>query len=173
MEFKAKLNLKFYVVSFFLLCFVLIGWYGVYFLGTQEILMEDGTPMTFETKLLFIAVMVLIVLSWSFSLFTMIRQIIVGCAFIMDRKGISQTATATVLLAFIFVMPVREIPYSAIQNISKNEKGLTLLLDKSQIKAFPLAKPFLCKRYHLFLGFTLQKPEEIQTQLEYFRARIS
>lgn len=91
----------------------------------------------------------------------------------MDENGISQTATATIIFAFILVMPVREIPYSAIRKVSKNEKGLILILDKSQIKTFPLAKPFLCKKYHLFVGFTSQKPEEIQSQLEYFLNRIT
>ena len=169
MEFKAKLNLKFYIVSFFLLCFILIGWYGVYVGVTQEILLEECTPSPILIEIL----LAVVVCSWTFSLLTMIRQIISGCAFIMDENGISQTATATIIFAFILVMPVREIPYSAIRKVSKNEKGLTLILDKSQIKTFPLAKPFLCKKYHLFVGFTSQKPEEIQLQLEYFLNRIT
>ena len=45
MKFKAKLNLKFYIVSILLLGIVALGWYGVYFLNANEILMEDNTPM--------------------------------------------------------------------------------------------------------------------------------
>ena len=51
--FKAKLNFKFYIVALVLLGVVLLGWYGIYFLQTQEILMENGEPMEATTKVVF------------------------------------------------------------------------------------------------------------------------
>ena len=52
MNFKAKLSLKFYIVSFLLLGIVAFGWYGIYFLNTNEILMEDNTPMDIQIKII-------------------------------------------------------------------------------------------------------------------------
>ena len=84
MKFKAKLNLKFYIVSILLLGIVALGWYGVYFLNANEILMEDNTPMDSQTKMLFIIAIGAVVLSWTFSFFTLIRQVLLGYAFVID-----------------------------------------------------------------------------------------
>ena len=42
---KARLNLKFYIIFIVMLCLVVFVWYGIYFLNSNEILMEDNTPM--------------------------------------------------------------------------------------------------------------------------------
>ena len=88
MEFKAKLNIKFYVVSILLLGIVVLGWYGLYFLISNEILMEDNVPMDNRMKLLLIVITAAAVLSWTFSLFAVIRQALLGYAFMIDKENI-------------------------------------------------------------------------------------
>ncbi len=166
MNFKGELNLKFYIVSLILAVFTAIGWYGVYFLNVNEILMEDNTPMTAETKILFTVLLCIILLSWSISLITLIRQAVLNFAFSIDESGIHNTASAIMIFAFIFVIPVKNIPYSAIKKISYEEGILTLTLDKSQIDVLPLLRPFVSKRYRLFSGFTCQKQLEIEENLK-------
>ena len=88
MKFRAKPNLKFYIISMLLLGVVAFGWYGVYFLNANEILMENNSPMDSQTKMLFTMAIGAVVLSWTFSFFTLIRQVLFGCAFVIDENGI-------------------------------------------------------------------------------------
>lgn len=166
MKFKAKLNLKFYIVSILLLGIVALGWYGVYFLNANEILMEDNTPMDSQTKMLFIIAIGAVVLSWTFSFFTLIRQMLFGYAFMIDENGIHNTATAIMVLAFIFVVPIRTIPFSAIEKVSEDDENLTLHIDKAKIDIIPFLRVFARKRYHLFSGFTVEKRDIVKAELE-------
>ncbi len=166
MKFKAKLNLKFYIVSILLLGIVVLGWYGVYFLNANEILMEDNTPMDSQTKILFTIAIGAVVLSWTFSFFTLIRQVLFGYAFVIDEDGIHTTATAINVLAFIFVVPIRTIPFSAIERVSEDDGILTLHIDKSDVDMIHILRFFVRKRYHLFSGFTAEKQDVIKVELE-------
>ena len=166
MNFKAKLNFKFYVVFILLLGIVAFGWYGVYFLNANEILMEDNTPMDNQTKMLFTIAISAIVLSWTFSFFTLIRQAISGYAFMIDEDGIHTTATAINVLAFIFVVPIRTIPFYAIEKVSEENGVLTLYIDKTKIDVNPAFRIFARKRYHLFSGFTSEEKDIIKTELK-------
>ena len=168
MKFKAKLNLKFYIVSILLLGIVALGWYGAYFLNTNEILIEDNTPMDSQTKMLFTIAIGAVVFSWTFSLFTLIRQMLFGCAFMIDENGIHTTATAINVLAFIFIVPIRTIPFYAIERVSEDDGILTLHIDKSQVDMIPILRIFARKRYHLFSGFTAEKQNIIKTEIEKF-----
>ena len=168
MTFKAKLNLKFYIVSALLLCLVLFIWYGIYFLNTNEIRMEDNSPMDSETKALFTVLMSLVCFSWTMSLLTLIRQIILGCAFHMDEAGIHTTATAVMVFAFIFVIPIKTIPYDAIVQVSEDNGILSIKLDKSKIAVLPILRLFARKEYHFFSGFTKETQSEIKHVLEQF-----
>lgn len=159
---KAKLSIKFYVVACVLLGLVIFCWYGIYFLNANEILLEDGAPMDSQTKLIFSVIMSVIVSSWSLSLLTVIRQMFLGCAFYIDNNGIHTTATAIMVLAFIFVVPVKLIPYEAIEQISEEDGILSIKINKSKIQTVPILKPFVRKEYHFFSGFTKEKIEKIK-----------
>ena len=123
--------------------------------------MEDNLPMDNRIKLLFSIAIGVVVLSWTISLFTLVRQIWMGQAFSMDEEGIHSTATGTIIFALIFIIPVRTIPYSAIENISEESGVLTLHIDKAKIDMIPILRIFAEKRYHLFSGFTAEKQENI------------
>lgn len=168
MTFKSRLNLKFYIVSVLLLCVVVFIWYGIYFLNTNEIRMEDNSPMDSATKALFTVLMSLVGFSWTMSLFALIRQIIAGNAFCMDKDGIHTTATAVMVLAFIFVIPIKTIPYDAIIQVSEDNGILSVKLDKSKIAVLPILRMFVRKEYHFFSGFTKENPSEIKQMLNQF-----
>ena len=107
----------------------------------------------------------LVALSWTASFFVLVRQMTVGYAFYMDGSGIHQTATAVTVLAFIFVSPVKRIPYNAIIETDAQNGVLTLKLGKSKMEIFPVFKPFVRKEYHFFFGFTKEKQSEIKQAL--------
>lgn len=168
MIFKPGLNLKFYIVSIILLGFSAFGWYSTYFLNANEILMEDNTPMTRETKIFFTVLLCLILFTWTFSAISVIVQAMRGYGFCMDENGIHNTVTAMLILSVILVIPVKNIPYSAIEKITKEEDVITLHLDKSKIKVSPFLRPFISKKYRLFSGFTKEKQAEAEEHLRRF-----
>lgn len=84
----------------------------------------------------------------------------------MDEDGIHSTATAVIVFAFIFIIPIRTIPYSAIENISEEDGALTLFVDKAKIDMIPILRIFARKRYHFFSGFTAEKQENIKSELD-------
>ena len=165
---KAKLNFKFYIVFALLLGSVVLAWYGIYFLNANEILVEDGSPLDASTKMLFTILTSLVAISWTISLFTLLRQIIVGSAFYMDKDGIHTTATAFIIFAFIFIVPIKTIPYDAIDRISVENGVLSMTFDKSKIEVFPIFKPLVRKEYHFFLGYTSEKQSEIKQTIDVF-----
>ena len=173
MKFYAKLNLRFYVAAFFLLVLVLIGWYGIYFLNANQILMEDNTPMDAGTKLIFSGILGVVVASWTVSLLAMLRQMVRGYAFSMDSGGIYKTVTFWQVLAFVFVIPVKEIPRDAIESFSDNKEtgAVELSINKSKLDVSSILRPFASKKYRLFAGFTKESPREIKVQFHKYNAR--
>lgn len=169
MYFKAKLNLKFYIMSALLLSVVVLGWYTVFNMSTNEILPEDNTVMSDGKKNVFLLAICVVLLSWTLSLFTLIRQIVSGYAFYIDQNGIHSTATAFILLAFIVVVPVKTIPFSAIETITEENGILTLRLNKSEIDTIPILKIFVNKEYRLFSGFTVEDPKTVKSKLDRLR----
>ncbi|MBP3691964.1 MAG: hypothetical protein J6I80_01825 [Clostridia bacterium] len=165
MGFKANLNFKFYFVTVLLLGIVALGWYGVYSIATNPLFMEDNMPMPYEEKLLLTILIGVVVTSWTVSFFVLLRQIVLGYAFVMDHNGIHGTVTAVNVLAFIFIVPIRTIPYAAIAEVSNNEGILTLHINKAELDINPMFKLFARKRYHLFAGFTVEKQEQIKEEL--------
>lgn len=163
---KARISLKFYIVSFVLLALVVFVWYGIYFLNANEILMEDGAPMDSTTKMIFTVLMSLIAFSWSVSLFILIRQMLLKYAFVMDEDGIHNTVTAIVILAFIVIVPVKLIPYDAVLYTKEEDGILTSKLDKAKCVTSPVFKPFMRSEYHFFSGFTSEKQENIKNTLD-------
>ena len=163
---KARISLKFYIVSFVLLALVVFVWYGIYFLNANEILMEDGAPMDSTTKIIFTVLMSLIAFSWSVSLFILIRQMLLKYAFVMDEDGIHNTVTAIVILAFIVIVPVKLIPYDAVLYTKEEDGILTSKLDKAKCVTSPVFKPFMRSEYHFFSGFTSEKQENIKNTLD-------
>lgn len=150
---KTKLNVKFCIVTVLLLSIVALAWYGIYFIKTNEVMTEDG-PMGDGTRSLIAALLSVVALSWTASLLTMIRQIVLGSGFVMDENGIHDTATAVMIFSFIFVVPVKCIPYDAILSFEEINGIPTARLDKSRLTVLPFFRPFVRGEYHFFSGFT-------------------
>ncbi|MBQ0102080.1 MAG: hypothetical protein KBT31_04730 [Firmicutes bacterium] len=168
---KAKLNARFYIAAVLLFVFVAVAWYGVYFLMTNDISVgEDSVPMNGTEKTVLAVISTLVGLSWTFSLVTVLGIAARGCGFIMDESGIRSTASITVFLAFIFVVPIKHIPYSALSEITfhddTDKRMVTARLDKEKAGIPLLLRPLVPDEYHFFAYYTTAKTDEIMTELK-------
>lgn len=171
MVFKAELNKKFYIVSVVLFGVAAFAWYAIYFLNTQEILMEDGTPMGADSRGLFSLLLAIVGTSWTLSLVTVIRQAFRGYAFYMDEMGIHATATGLILFTLILIVPVRCIPYRAIKSVRWEEGILCLSFDKKEIDISPILRPFARREFRFFVGYTKEDQKTIEAALASFREK--
>lgn len=165
MIYEAKNKFTVWIFFAFLLAITAIGWYGLWFINTETIHMEDGSVMGNDFKLIASAVMGAAVLSWTFSLVTVIRQIFSGCAFTISEEGVCNTYCAVSFLAFIFVIPIKRIPYSAIKELREEGSALVATLDKKQIEVFPAVRFLVPREYNFMYGQTKSKVPEIRSEL--------
>ena len=162
---KAKLSARFYIIACVLLGMVALGWYGVKFILTNDVMLGDE-PMDSGTKTVIALLIGVIVSSWTLSLFAMIRQIFIGHAFLMDEEGIHSTATASLVFSLLFVVPVKLIPYSAIRRVFEDDGVLTAEIDKSNLPVLPIFKLFIRREYHFFSKFAKTQEKEIKAALD-------
>lgn len=166
MDLKVRPNIKFYLLTAILLVFIVTLAYGIVFLNTNEILMDDGMPMADWLRITLTVGMSAVLLSWFVSFFVLIRQILIGQAFVMNDEGISTTLTASVVLAFIFVVPIETIPYSAIDHVFEENGILTVRLNKDQLGVSALKRFFIRSEYHFFYGLTKEKGYGLQKKIK-------
>lgn len=167
--FQAKLSFKFYIIAILLFAIVLFGWYGTYSIATSEVVIG----MNSKTKSFLILLFCLIIGTWTLSLFTVIRQGIMGYAYYMDKNGIHSTATGIIVFSLIFVIPVGCIPYDAILEVIEQEKDLYIKIDKSKINVSPILKPFVRSEYHFFSAMTTVKLNETKAALKNFMKKYN
>ena len=169
----AKLSPKIYITLLLLFALTAFGAWGTYYLNVNEILMEDGTPMGADVKLMMTIVLGSVVLSWGLSFLCLLFHALRGEAFHMDGDGIHATITFVSFLAFIFVVPVSCIPYEAITHTATENGVLTAYIDKSKVDAPRLLKLFLSKRYRFFAGYTKADTKEVEKALARYMRRDS
>lgn len=161
---EVKLNKKYYIVTVLMTTLVIFVWYGIYFLNTNQVMIEDE-PMTNNETIAFTIMFAAVAVTWTLSFISMVRQIFLGYAFSMDTDGIYNTLNGIILFAFIFVIPVRRIPFSAITGVSKRDGQLVVSVDKSQVAAFPIFRPFIRCEYHFCQGFCQADMAAVETFL--------
>ncbi len=166
MEFKARLNVKFYIVLLLLAALVVFGWYGIYFLNANEILMEDGLPMDSGTKTAFSIAIGVAVISWTLSFVTLLGVAFRGYAFMIDGEGIHNTVTATALFALILIVPVKSIPFASVKNFGEENGLLTLNFDKSQADINPVLRVFAVKRFGFFKSFIKENENTVKAEIK-------
>ena len=163
---KAKLSFSFYFVALLLIGITVFAWYGALFMNTEVITDENGQPLDDATSTAFTAIICAVAFTWTVSSLTVIRQMLFGYAFLIDENGIRNTASGLILFAFIFIIPIKLIPYSAITDMYIKDNALTVTIDKSKIKAIPPLKIFIRKEYHFFNGFTKLEANELRAMIE-------
>ena len=171
---RGKLNKGYWLFFAFLLAVACAAiWFAVELLG-GSVMAENG-PMEKEQSLLLGIGVLLIALSWIWSAWVMLSFCVKGVAFVMDENGISQTFVGFGFLAFIVMLPVKQIPWDAVVAVTKDENGsLKLKLQTGKVKAPFLAKLILKMGYSFpVCSLGRAEKEEWKTAMEnYIRCHL-
>ena len=171
---KGKLNKGYWLFFAVLLAVACAAiWFACQLIG-GGVMTENGPMDKNESLFLGIGVL-LIALSWLWSAFVMLSYCVKGVGFVMDENGISQTFVGIVLLAFMVMLPVKQIPWDAVVAVTKDENGaLKLKLQTGKVKAPFLAKLILKMGYSFpICSLGRAEKEEWKTAMKnYIRCRI-
>ena len=150
---KQKLNSSFYVYIVFL-AICLITFPGTIFgILTDTVVPENGEAFNIRGKILLVSCGTLITLFSAISIITAIRQVIIGHAFIIDGEGIHSTLSVFGSKTIAVLLPIKKIPYDAIESAYMDGSNVTLILDKEKIEVNSLIKPFVRKKYKFVYQF--------------------
>ncbi|HIW15570.1 MAG TPA: hypothetical protein H9691_09050 [Firmicutes bacterium] len=162
MMLHGKLRPGFYIATVFLAAAVaLLLWFLPSWLS-EDILLDDNTPLPAAQKTVITVIFILVLLSWTVSLIVMIMQIVRGSLFTADASGITHTLQAMVLFALIIVIPIRKIPREAIENLEEKDGHLQARLNKRKVDVCPLWRPFVQKTYHFGYRFAKTDPASLR-----------
>ncbi len=143
--FEKKLSKKIYFSIMFLaaLLFCTIFLFIREAADLGQILGNEGS-IGFEIYLILLIFSLVCVVCFSSAL-VLIRQVVKfnNAAFSVDREGIHDTFVGIVFFALIIILPVRQIPWSAVREI-KEENGKThIKINRKDVVASPIAKLIL------------------------------
>ena len=164
MEFKARFSKMFYIMLVFLVLGSAMCSFALFSVLSGRVVLE-GIQHNESAMLILKLLLFMVTLSWVLSCVSAVSQAIKGYAFVIAEEGITSTVTMLRAFAFIFVVPVKNIPYSAIKEIEEKNGYLVAVLDKDEIDVSPFLKPFVSKQYSFFLSYTADKPDEIKKRL--------
>ena len=152
-----KLNTQFLICLIALLLILILVGRVTWSWLNDGITMEDGTDPGIGLDVV-MCIALVISLSWLWSAIVMFRQLVKhGCrAFTVTEEGIENTLTFVILFAFIFVLPVKKIPWDNITYA--DDEDCYIRARRKDIEAGFLAKTIVAvKGYSFCNGFIKPK----------------
>ena len=164
---ERRLNCRFWTALIGLLLILVLAAKGVSVLWTDTILDETDTPLGMGVQRTLAVMIMVICSSWLYSALVMLKQCIVhrGRGFILTEEGVEHTLTFVLFLAFVFVLPVRRIPWSAVKAWDA-ETGY-IRVRRKPIRAGFLAKTLIAVKGYSFCN-SFVKPELSSEEFEQF-----
>lgn len=146
-----KLNGRYLVCCLFLLSVLILAGRVIYMLVQGQV-SDHGKEMSSFITVIIIAVIALPVSTYVYSFIIMLKQYIKhkGNAYTLTQNGIENTLTFINLFAFIFVLPVKKIPWEAIKVIDNSEGFYQIRVSIKMIEASLLAKGIMFIRGYNF-----------------------
>jgi len=162
-----KLNAKFAICLAAIIVVILLAIRCIYMFFTGQIIDEKGESCGKVLDTVFGLLFSIIASSYIYSAITMLRQYIFhsGNAFELTERGIENTMVSINILAFIFVMPVKCIPWDAVKSVSPDGSGYDASVNIKKVKANFLAKLVLLTGYGFCNKFTKEKITEDELHL--------
>ncbi len=164
---ERKLNWRFWTALVGLLLVLVLAAKGISMLWTETILDETDTPLGMGVQRALAVAMMVVCSSWLYSALVMLKQCIVyrGRGFILTEEGVEHTLTFVIFLAFVFVLPVRCIPWSAVKAWDAEEGYIRVR--RKPIRAGFIAKTLIAVRGYSFC-YSFVKPELSREEFEQF-----
>jgi len=148
---KHKLGWRFWFFYIFLLGILLLGIRAISMLVAGQVTLEDE-PMSPVFAWVMSMMLSIPLSSYLYSVITMTKQLIghQKTALTITEEGIENTLTFVYLLAFVFVVPVKCIPWCSVTYWDDEDKHPYIRVKVGQIHASPLAKLILWVRGYMF-----------------------
>ena len=167
-----KLGWRFWFFYVFLLLTLLLGLRAISMLLTGQVSLEDEPmPPAFAWIM---SIMLSIPLStYLYSIITMTRQLIrhQGTALTITNEGIENTLTFVYLFAFVFVFPIKLIPWGSVKYWDDEESHPYVRVKVGQVKTPLLAKLILWIRGYMFCH-SFCRPPVTSEEIARYKARI-
>ncbi|MCH5192033.1 MAG: hypothetical protein J1F23_07700 [Oscillospiraceae bacterium] len=113
---KIRLSRRMIALCVMFTLFALLIGYGIFKMSSQTIYMGDGTPMPLYFKAIFIALEVIIEIGALFMIVPMWKRIFArNGAMTLTEAGIENTFMLFTVFAFWTTLPIRFIPWTALQ----------------------------------------------------------
>lgn len=152
-----KLNTKYLICMIALLLILILVGRVTWSWLNGGITMEDGTNPGIGLDVA-MSIALVISLSWLWSAIVMLRQLVThrGSAYTVTEECIENTLTFVILFAFIFVLPVKKIPWDVITYA--DDEDCYIRARRKDIEAGFLAKTIVAvKGYSFCNGFIKPK----------------
>jgi len=139
---ERKFNLKVYFfIAFFGFVLFMAG-KAVYMLLNGDITDESGETLTGALAVIPSVLIILVCSTYLITVLSLLKNVIKykGNAFVIDDKGIHNTLTFINFLAFVFVVPVKFIPWSAVSYVDMSGGPMHIRVKVRECKMSLLAK---------------------------------
>lgn len=168
-----KVGWRFWFFLIFLAAVLPLGVRVICMLLSGEIVMEDNSPISPLVAWGISAILCFPLLTYFISVLTMLRQVIVykRRALTITYEGLENTLTFVNLFAFILVVPIKFIPWEAINYYDDKEKFPCVRVSVKQIKASPIAKAILFVRGYMFCA-NFCKPIVTHSEIDQYKHRF-
>lgn len=147
-----KMNWRCFFIFSLLLGVLLLGGKVVFMIINNQVTYEDG-EIELSMRIILLILLFIVLSSYLFSFLVLLRQYIKfkGRAFTLTEHGIENALTFIYVLAFVFVFPVKLIPWKSVKSIEKDEKGYTAYINTKGVRAGVIARLLLkINGFHFF-----------------------
>lgn len=165
--FTKKWNAKFYFAAAFLGGILALIGYAASLIGTGRVADENGEALAPVWNTVFYIVITIIGTTYFITFLALILQFIrfKSAAFTLDSDGIHNTLCIVMLFAFVLVVPVKFIPWSAVKSLDTDDEVVSVRLNTAQVQASRLGKLILAVRgYSFCYTFTKEALSAEETQ---------
>lgn len=136
-----RLNWRFHFLWVLLALVILLGSRVIYMLLTGQVVDENDQPLTSVFTWIVSSLLAIVMSSYLMTVIRSLRQLIAyrGAAFTLTSAGIENTLIVVNLLAFVFVFPIRLIPWSSVRSIDLDD-GVYIRVKRDGVQAGSLSR---------------------------------
>ena len=129
----------------------------IYMIITDQVVDENGQPLPRILEWILCGMFALVGSTYAVTFITLVKQVVAhqNVAFTVDRTGIHNTLVFVYLFAFVIVVPVKLIPWSAVHYVDRKDDGIYIRVKRKQVTASGIGRLIIgILGYHFCYSFT-------------------